>query len=142
MSDDPATVVPLQHPTAPTIVLVSETRGDELREHFGRYEREYDLRTATSCAEAEEVADRVRTEGGTAWRRTSSAMDASEASSLFPCSAIPPPRVRRSPRCDRRDADSVTSRRNRADGGLVLGVMEPAWTTLMVISSTGPAAAT
>lgn len=65
MSDDPATVVPLQHPTAPTIVLVSGTRADELREHFGRYEREYDLRTATSCAEAEEVAARVRAEGGT-----------------------------------------------------------------------------
>ena len=48
----------------PALILVSETRAPELLDEFGRYARDYDLRTATSVAEAEQVAAAVREEGG------------------------------------------------------------------------------
>ncbi|MGV1010354.1 MAG: FAD-dependent oxidoreductase [Dermatophilaceae bacterium] len=50
---------------APSIVLVSGEHADRLREEFWRYSREYDLRTAGSCAEALAVTQRVVDEGGT-----------------------------------------------------------------------------
>jgi len=40
----------------PVIMLVSEHRTDFVRDEFGRYDRDYDLRTATSAAEAEALA--------------------------------------------------------------------------------------
>lgn len=43
----------------PVIVLVSEEHCERLRDEFWRYSREYDLRTARSCAEALAVADEV-----------------------------------------------------------------------------------
>ncbi|WP_330474931.1 FAD-dependent oxidoreductase [Terrabacter sp. C0L_2] len=48
----------------PAIILVSETRSDELRGEFGRYARDYDLPTATSAREAKQAAKRVVAEGG------------------------------------------------------------------------------
>ncbi len=48
----------------PALILVSETRCAELLDEFGRYARDYDLRTATTVAEAEQVAAAVREEGG------------------------------------------------------------------------------
>lgn len=50
---------------APAIVLVSEHHVDDLQDAFGRYEREYDVRCARSCAEAEEVARDIVAGGGT-----------------------------------------------------------------------------
>jgi thioredoxin reductase (NADPH) len=49
----------------PSIVLVSEEYAERLRDEFWRYSREYDLRTARSCAEARDVAARIRSDGGT-----------------------------------------------------------------------------
>ena len=40
----------------PVIILVSEQRADFVRDEFGRYDRDYDLRTATSAAGAEALA--------------------------------------------------------------------------------------
>ena len=40
----------------PAIVLISEHHVDTLLDEFGRYARDYDLRTATSAAEAESVS--------------------------------------------------------------------------------------
>lgn len=49
----------------PTILIVSEHHCDFLLDEFGRYRRDYDLRTAHSCAEALEATKQVRAEGGT-----------------------------------------------------------------------------
>ena len=44
----------------PAIILVSEHHADVLLEEFqSRYQRDYDLRATTSCAEAEEVAQAI-----------------------------------------------------------------------------------
>ena len=48
----------------PALILVSETRCPELLDEFGRYARDYDLRTATSVADAEQVAAAIREAGG------------------------------------------------------------------------------
>ena len=48
----------------PAIVLVSEARSDFLLDEFGRYARDYDLRTATSAAEAEAISAEVVRDGG------------------------------------------------------------------------------
>ncbi|MBW8730898.1 MAG: FAD-dependent oxidoreductase [Terrabacter sp.] len=48
----------------PAIILVSETRCDELLDEFGRYARDYELPTATSAHEAKLAAKRVVAEGG------------------------------------------------------------------------------
>ncbi len=48
----------------PCLVLVSPTDPAFLLDEFGRYRRDYDLRTATSAAEAEEVARAVLDAGG------------------------------------------------------------------------------
>jgi len=48
----------------PAIILVSETRADFLLDEFGRYVRDYDLRTATSAAEAEAVSKEISDTGG------------------------------------------------------------------------------
>ncbi|KQY63578.1 MULTISPECIES: FAD-dependent oxidoreductase [unclassified Nocardioides] len=48
----------------PVILLVSETRCDFLVDEFGRYARDYDLRQATTAAEAEKVAEQVCAAGG------------------------------------------------------------------------------
>ena len=37
----------------PAIILVSETRSEELLDEFGRYSRDYELPTATSYAESQ-----------------------------------------------------------------------------------------
>ncbi|GGO76547.1 FAD-dependent oxidoreductase [Nocardioides deserti] len=50
--------------TAPSLVLVSEANADFLLDEFGRYQRDYDLRTATSADEAEQVAREVLAGGG------------------------------------------------------------------------------
>jgi thioredoxin reductase (NADPH) len=50
---------------APVILLVSEDHCEQLRDEFWRYSREYDLRTARSCAEALAVAAEVGDAGGT-----------------------------------------------------------------------------
>jgi thioredoxin reductase (NADPH) len=47
----------------PAIVLVSETRADFLLDEFGRYARDYDLRTATSAAEAEAISKELTDAG-------------------------------------------------------------------------------
>ncbi|MGB6021820.1 MAG: FAD-dependent oxidoreductase [Ornithinimicrobium sp.] len=47
-------------PERPAIVLVSEHRGDFLRDEFDRYDRDYYLRTARSCAEAVSVLEELR----------------------------------------------------------------------------------
>lgn len=52
-------------PLAPAIVLVSEHHLDDLRSSFRRYEHEYDVRCARSCAEAEAEAQTVVAAGGT-----------------------------------------------------------------------------
>ncbi|MBD3784473.1 MAG: FAD-dependent oxidoreductase [Micrococcales bacterium] len=52
-----------QAPDAPALVLVSGDHAEALREEFWRYSREYDLRTATSCAEACRVIEGVVGEG-------------------------------------------------------------------------------
>jgi thioredoxin reductase (NADPH) len=49
---------------APAIVLVAGDHLDTLRQSFGRYEREYALRTATSAEEAERVATEWLDAGG------------------------------------------------------------------------------
>ena len=48
----------------PAIILVSETRCEELLDEFGRYSRDYELPTATSAHEAKLAAKRVVAEGG------------------------------------------------------------------------------
>ena len=48
----------------PAIVLVSETRQDFLRDEFGRYARDYDVRTVGSAEEAEDLAERICGDGG------------------------------------------------------------------------------
>ena len=48
----------------PAIILVSEHHADTLLEEFrSRYQRDYDLRTAGSCAEAESIAREIRDRG-------------------------------------------------------------------------------
>lgn len=47
-------------PDRPAILLVSERRGDFLRDEFDRYARDYYLRTARSCAEAVTVLCELR----------------------------------------------------------------------------------
>jgi thioredoxin reductase (NADPH) len=47
----------------PVVVLVSGEHTDDLLEEFWRYSREYDLRTATTCREAEELTRRLVDEG-------------------------------------------------------------------------------
>ncbi len=47
-------------PERPAIVLVSEHRGDFLRDEFDRYARDYYLRTARSCTEAVSVLEELR----------------------------------------------------------------------------------
>ena len=47
-------------PDRPAIVLVSEHRGDFLRDEFDRYARDYYLRTARSCSEAVTVLEELR----------------------------------------------------------------------------------
>jgi thioredoxin reductase (NADPH) len=49
----------------PTILMVSEEHADFLRDEFGRYARDYDLRTARSCAEALAATEEVTAAGGT-----------------------------------------------------------------------------
>ena len=54
-----------QSPVArPAILLVSPDHADTLLDSFWRYTREYDVRTAASCAEALEQATQVRAESG------------------------------------------------------------------------------
>ena len=48
----------------PYIVLVSEIRQDFLLDEFSRYTRDYDLQAVGSAKEAEDLADRIRAEGG------------------------------------------------------------------------------
>ncbi|MBF4162955.1 FAD-dependent oxidoreductase [Nocardioides sp. CBS4Y-1] len=50
---------------APSIVLCAQEHLDTLRDSFARYEREYDLRTARTASEAEQVAREVVRDGGT-----------------------------------------------------------------------------
>lgn len=50
---------------APAIVLVTDEHTDAFRDAFWRYGREYDLRTARTCAEAELLADEIRAADGT-----------------------------------------------------------------------------
>ena len=48
----------------PAIILVSEHHADTLLEEFqSRYARDYDLRTAGSCTEAESIAREIRDRG-------------------------------------------------------------------------------
>ncbi len=49
----------------PVILLVSAQHADFLRDEFGRYARDYDLRTAGSAAEAVEVVLEVKAAGST-----------------------------------------------------------------------------
>lgn len=49
----------------PTILLVSAAHAEHLLDEFGRYARDYDLRTAGSAAEAIEVVLDVKADGGT-----------------------------------------------------------------------------
>ncbi|MFB9313636.1 FAD-dependent oxidoreductase [Nocardioides plantarum] len=49
----------------PTILLVSAQHAEFLLDEFGRYARDYDLRTAGSAAETIEVVLAVKAEGGT-----------------------------------------------------------------------------
>ena len=48
----------------PAIVLVAPEHAAGLTDEFGRYRRDYDIRTTTSVAEAEDVARRVVADGG------------------------------------------------------------------------------
>ncbi|HYQ31696.1 MAG TPA: response regulator, partial [Lapillicoccus sp.] len=48
----------------PAIILVSETRSEELLDEFGRYSRDYELPTAGSAHEAKLAAKRFVAEGG------------------------------------------------------------------------------
>ena len=50
-------------PDTPVVVLASGDHADDLRDVFWRYSREYDLRTATSAAEAVAVTEGVLDEG-------------------------------------------------------------------------------
>lgn len=50
----------------PAIILVSEKYADVLEDQFWRYQREYDLYTATGVVEALEVTQRIRYTGGLA----------------------------------------------------------------------------
>ncbi len=47
-------------PERPAIVLISEHRGDFLRDEFDRYARDYYLRTARSCTETVSVLEELR----------------------------------------------------------------------------------
>lgn len=49
----------------PSIIIVSAEHADFLLDEFGRYARDYDLRTAGSSAEAVEVVAEVQSGGGT-----------------------------------------------------------------------------
>ncbi len=51
--------------SGPAIILVSEHHADDLRDAFTRYDREYDVRVAGSCAAAEETARDVVANGRT-----------------------------------------------------------------------------
>ena len=48
----------------PAIILVSQTRCEQLLDEFSRYVRDYELPTATSAHEAKQAAKRVVAEGG------------------------------------------------------------------------------
>ena len=49
----------------PAIILVSEDHADVLLEEFqSRYQRDYELRSAQSCAEAESIAREICDGGG------------------------------------------------------------------------------
>jgi thioredoxin reductase (NADPH) len=48
----------------PAIILVAPEHGAALRDEFGRYVRDYDIRTTTSVAEAEQVAGSIVAAGG------------------------------------------------------------------------------
>jgi thioredoxin reductase (NADPH) len=48
----------------PVILLVSHQHADFLLDEFGRYSRDYDLRTARTIAEAEQAAREVQADGG------------------------------------------------------------------------------
>ena len=48
----------------PALLLVSETRADFLLDEFGRYARDYELRTATSAKEAEAISQEITSDGG------------------------------------------------------------------------------
>lgn len=50
-------------PRLPMIVLCAPEHPEVLQEQFGRYEREYDVRTTSSAAETAEVLTRARAEG-------------------------------------------------------------------------------
>lgn len=50
-------------PTTPVILLVSEHHHTFLHEEFGRYARDYDVRTATTAAEATQTLHVARAEG-------------------------------------------------------------------------------
>ncbi|PWN04749.1 response regulator [Nocardioides silvaticus] len=50
-------------PGHPAIILVSPERTDFLLDEFGRYARDYDLRTATSAKDAEIIAEQLVAEG-------------------------------------------------------------------------------
>lgn len=51
--------------TTPAIVLIGAEHPDELRDAFGRYEREYDLRLTRTCHEALQATHDVLADGGT-----------------------------------------------------------------------------
>jgi len=51
-------------PRLPSIILVSETRADFLLDEFGRYVRDYDLRTTGTAAGAERLAREICDAGG------------------------------------------------------------------------------
>jgi thioredoxin reductase (NADPH) len=61
----PRSAAQAQSPSGPrpAIVLVSAEHDARMREEFGRYERDYELRTARSCAEAIGAVERLRAEG-------------------------------------------------------------------------------
>jgi thioredoxin reductase (NADPH) len=48
----------------PALILVSDLRDNRLADEFSRYMRDYELRTATSPAEAETIARDIRATGG------------------------------------------------------------------------------
>jgi thioredoxin reductase (NADPH) len=51
-------------PSRPALILVSAERADFLADEFGRYARDYDIRTAGTVAEAERLAGEIRAGGG------------------------------------------------------------------------------
>ena len=48
----------------PSLILVSETRCEQLADEFGRYRRDYEIHTATSAADAKAAARRIVADGG------------------------------------------------------------------------------